>query len=52
MCLLFKISTNIPVIQNFLDVFPEEIPALPPKKDIDFTIELILGVALVSRAPY
>lgn len=34
---------NILAIQNFLDVFPKEIPGLPPKRDIDFTIELILG---------
>jgi len=43
---------NIPVIQEFADVFPEEIPGLPPKRDIDFTIELIPGVAPVSHAPY
>ena len=43
---------NIPVVQEFLDVFPENIPGLPPKRDIDFTIELILGASPVSRAPY
>eukprot|EP00253_Pinus_taeda_P005458 PITA_05458 len=43
---------NIPVVQEFTDVFPEEVPGLPPKRDIDFTIELIPGVAPVSRAPY
>lgn len=43
---------NIPVIQEFDDVFPEEILGLPPKQDIDFTIELVSGVAPVSRAPY
>ena len=39
---------SIPVIQEFIDVFPEEIPRLRPKRDIDFTIELVLGVALIS----
>eukprot|EP00253_Pinus_taeda_P004481 PITA_04481 len=43
---------NIPVIQEFTDVFPEEIPGLPPRKNIDFTIELVPGAAPVSRAPY
>lgn len=43
---------NIPVIQEFVDVFPKEIPRLPPKRDIDFTIELVPGAAPVSRAPY
>jgi len=43
---------NIPVIQEFADVFPEEIPTLPPKRDIDFTIELVPREASVSRVPY
>eukprot|EP00253_Pinus_taeda_P021979 PITA_21979 len=43
---------SIPVVQEFADVFPEEIPGLPPKRDIDFTIELVPGAAPVSRAPY
>eukprot|EP00253_Pinus_taeda_P010661 PITA_10661 len=43
---------NIPVVQEFADVFPEEVPGLPPKRDIDFTIELTPGAAPVSRAPY
>ena len=29
------------VLQEFMDVFPDEIPGLPPKRDIDFTIELV-----------
>jgi len=33
-------------------VFPDEIPGLPPKRDIDFTIELVLGAAPVSKTPY
>eukprot|EP00253_Pinus_taeda_P005349 PITA_05349 len=43
---------NLPVIQEFADVFPEEILGLPPRRDIDFTIELVPGAAPVSRAPY
>eukprot|EP00253_Pinus_taeda_P011015 PITA_11015 len=43
---------HLPVIKEFADVFPEEIPGLPPKGDIDFTIELIPGAARVSRTPY
>ena len=40
------------VLQEFRDVFPDEIPRLPPKRDIDFTIELVLGAAPVSKEPY
>ena len=39
-------------MQEFSNVFQEEIPRLPPKRDIDFTIEFILAVAPVSQAPY
>ena len=40
------------VLQEFRDIFPDDIPRLPPKRDIDFTIALVPGVALVSREPY
>ena len=41
------------VLQEFRDVFPNEInPGLPPKRDIDFTIELVQGAAPVSKTPY
>eukprot|EP00253_Pinus_taeda_P019676 PITA_19676 len=43
---------SIPVIREFADVFSEEIPGLPPKRNIDFTIELVPSAAPVSRAPY
>ena len=33
-------------------MFPNEIPWLPPNRDIDFTIKLVPGVALVSKTPY
>ena len=39
------------VLQEFKDVFPDEIPGLPPKRDIDFTIELVPGAAPVSKTP-
>ena len=35
-----------------MDVFPDEIPGLPPKRDIDFTIELVPGTTPVSKTPY
>eukprot|EP00253_Pinus_taeda_P030332 PITA_30332 len=39
---------NIPIIQEFAYVFLEEIPRLLPKRNIDFTIELVPGAAPVS----
>ncbi|XP_060673793.1 exopolygalacturonase-like [Ziziphus jujuba] len=35
---------DIPVVRDFPDVFPEELPGLPPEKEVDFSIELIPGV--------
>jgi len=46
-----KISV-IPIVEECADVFPDEIPELPPSRDVDFTIDLIPGAGLVSMAPY
>nr|GEX99769.1 putative reverse transcriptase domain-containing protein [Tanacetum cinerariifolium] len=43
---------NIPVVREFLDVFLEELPGLPSVRQVEFQIDLILGVAPVARAPY
>ena len=40
------------VLLEFRDVFTDEIPGLPPKRDIDFTIKLVPGAAQVSKTPY
>jgi hypothetical protein len=39
------------VLQEFKDVF-QEVPGLPPKRDIDFSINLMPEAAPVSKAPY
>ncbi|KAL5537507.1 hypothetical protein UlMin_045604 [Ulmus minor] len=43
---------DIPIVRNFVDVFPEELPGLPPDWAISFEIELLPGTAPVSNAPY
>nr|GEY95972.1 hypothetical protein [Tanacetum cinerariifolium] len=43
---------NILVLREFPDVFPEELPGLPPVRQVEFQIELIPGAAPVARAPY
>jgi hypothetical protein len=40
-----------PILREYKDVFLEEVPGLPPRRDIDFSIELVPGVS-VSRTPY
>ena len=39
-------------MEEYANVFPDEIPELPPSRDMDFTIDLIPGAGLVSMAPY
>jgi hypothetical protein len=41
-----------PILREYKDVFPEEVSGLPPRRDIDFSIELAPGAVLVSRTPY
>jgi hypothetical protein len=41
-----------PTLREYRDVFPEEVPGLPPRRDIDFSIELAPGAVQVSRTPY
>jgi hypothetical protein len=43
---------EIPVVQEFLDVFPKDFPGLPPDREIEFCIDLISGAAPISKAPY
>ncbi|GJW75979.1 putative reverse transcriptase domain-containing protein [Tanacetum coccineum] len=47
-----KRMEDVPVIHNFLEVFPEELPGLPLSRQVEFRIDLVPGAALVARAPY
>ncbi|KAL0559143.1 hypothetical protein IC582_003733 [Cucumis melo] len=41
-----------PVVRDYPDVFPEELPGLPPHREVEFAIELEPGTVPISRAPY
>ncbi|GJU58504.1 putative reverse transcriptase domain-containing protein [Tanacetum coccineum] len=43
---------DIPVVKEFPEVFPENLPGLPPIRQVEFQIDLIPGAAPVARAPY
>ncbi|KAL5539055.1 hypothetical protein UlMin_044547 [Ulmus minor] len=43
---------DVPIVRDFVDVFPEELPGLPPDREIQFEIELLPGTAPISKAPY
>ncbi|GJR40575.1 putative reverse transcriptase domain-containing protein [Tanacetum coccineum] len=43
---------DIPVVREFLEVFPEDLPGIPPVCQVEFQIDLMPGAAPVARAPY
>ncbi|WVZ52392.1 hypothetical protein U9M48_003456 [Paspalum notatum var. saurae] len=47
-----QLIEKIPVVSEFSDVFPEELPGLPSDRDVEFAIELVPSTALVSWRPY
>jgi hypothetical protein len=43
---------DIPIVCEYLDVFPDDLPGMPPDRDIEFIIELQPGTAPISKRPY
>ncbi|GJT37795.1 putative reverse transcriptase domain-containing protein [Tanacetum coccineum] len=43
---------EVPIVQDFPEVFPEDLPGIPPTRQVEFQIDLIPGAAPVARAPY
>jgi hypothetical protein len=43
---------KIPVVCEYADVFPDELPGMPQDRDIEFTIELQPGTTPISKRPY
>ena len=43
---------DVPVVQDFSDVFLEELPGVPPDRDVEFVIDLVRGTVPISRRPY
>jgi hypothetical protein len=40
------------ILRKYKNVFPQEVPGLPPRGDIDFSIEFVPGAVPMSRTPY
>ncbi|XP_052487958.1 uncharacterized protein LOC128041701 [Gossypium raimondii] len=59
-CLAYVLDTKVSqskiesvlVVCEYPNVFPEELPELPPIKEVEFAIELVPGTSLISIAPY
>jgi hypothetical protein len=45
-------GSEVPVVNEFPDVFPVELPGMPPDQDIEFVIELKPGTALIFKTPF
>ena len=43
---------DIPVVRDFPDVFPEELPGMPPDRAVEFIVDLIPGTTPISKRPY
>jgi len=43
---------EVPVVCEYPDVFPEELPGMPPDRDIEFIIDLIPGIGPIAKRPY
>ncbi|KAI3815620.1 hypothetical protein L1987_15297 [Smallanthus sonchifolius] len=43
---------DIPIIRDFPEVFPEDLPGLPPPRQVKFRIDLVPGATPVAKAPY
>ncbi|KAJ0482269.1 putative nucleotidyltransferase, Ribonuclease H [Helianthus annuus] len=43
---------DIPVVREYPEVFPEDLPGLPPQRQVEFRIDLVPGAAPVAKAPY
>ena len=44
--------SDIPTVSDFPDVFPEELPGLPPQREIEVAIDVIPGATPASITPY
>jgi hypothetical protein len=40
------------VVKDFPDVFPEELPGMPPDTEVEFVIDLLLGTAPITKWTY
>nr|GEX94626.1 putative reverse transcriptase domain-containing protein [Tanacetum cinerariifolium] len=54
----FELKHEVPtiydqeIVSEFPDVFPDELPGIPPVREVEFNIELIPGSEPISKAPY
>ncbi|KAD3641749.1 hypothetical protein E3N88_30973 [Mikania micrantha] len=43
---------DIPIVRDFSDVFPDDLPGVPPERDVEFRIDLVPGAKPIAKTPY
>ena len=43
---------HLPVVREFVEVFPEELPGMSLEREFEFTIDLKMGIEPIARTPY
>jgi hypothetical protein len=46
------VGDHIKIVRHFLDIFPEELPGMPPDREVEFVIDLLHGTTPISKRPY
>ena len=46
------VQEEVPIVRDYPDVFPKELPGMPPDRDIEILIELLPGIGPISKRPY
>ena len=44
--------SEVPIIRDFPDVFPKELPGVPPERQVEFQIDLVPRNAPIAKATY
>ncbi|XP_076916414.1 uncharacterized protein LOC143576121 [Bidens hawaiensis] len=47
-----KKQEEVPIVTEFKDVFPNELPGIPPDREVEFRIDLIPGTTPIAKSPY
>ena len=43
---------HVPIVNEFRDVFPEDLPGIPPDRQVEFRIDLVPGATPIAKTPY
>ena len=47
-----KSLEGVLVVNEYPDIFPDELPGMPPDRDIEFSIDLVPGTSPIAKRPY